>query len=111
MIDGQIAFWVDSTSARGAGTSAIIVPSTRRANTDEIPYAPFHDVQTYHVSALARAARSIFQEQWSIVLVWVRTRASGAVEKTGAVPAKHAADRFAAGGAQPDPGQAVGIWQ
>ena len=68
VIDGQIAFLggLDICSGRWDERDHRAV-NPRRVNTDEIPYAPFHDVQTYHVGALAARLAQFFKEQWSIV--------------------------------------------
>ncbi|HEX5023460.1 MAG TPA: phospholipase D-like domain-containing protein [Candidatus Binatia bacterium] len=68
VIDGRIAFLggLDLCSGRwdDRGHRAT---NPLRVNSDQSPYAPFHDVQSYHVGAVAARLEEFFKEQWRAV--------------------------------------------
>lgn len=68
VIDGRLAFLggLDICSGRWDERDHRAI-NPLRVNTDGSAYAPFHDVQTYHVGAPAQRLAKFFQEQWSIV--------------------------------------------
>ena len=68
VIDGHIAFLggLDLCSARWDDRQHR-ANNPQRVNADQSTYAPFHDVQTYHVGPVAEHLAKFFKEQWRAV--------------------------------------------
>ena len=68
VIDGQIAFLggLDLCSGRWDDRQHR-ADNPQRVNADQSSYAPFHDVQTYHVGAAAEHLATFFKQQWCAV--------------------------------------------
>ena len=68
VIDGKIAFLggLDLCSGRWDDRQHR-ANNPQRVNADQSAYAPFHDVQTYHLGPVAEHLAKFFQEQWRTV--------------------------------------------
>ncbi|MGH7797567.1 MAG: phospholipase D-like domain-containing protein [Candidatus Binatia bacterium] len=68
VIDGRMAFLggLDICSGRWDERDHRAV-NPRRVNADRTSYPPFHDVQSYHVGAVAEHLTRLFKEQWRAV--------------------------------------------
>lgn len=68
VIDGRMAFLggLDICSGRWDERDHRAVNS-RRVNADQTSYPPFHDVQSYHVGAVAERLTQLFKEEWRTV--------------------------------------------
>ena len=68
VIDGHIAFLggLDLCSSRWDDRQHR-ANNPQRMNADQSPYAPFHDVQSYHVGPVAEQLTKFFKEQWRVV--------------------------------------------
>jgi len=68
VVDGRMAFLggLDICSGRWDERDHRTV-NPRRVNADQTSYPPFHDVQSYHVGAVAERLTQLFKEQWRTV--------------------------------------------
>lgn len=98
VIDGRMAFLggLDICSGRWDERDHRAL-NPRRVNADGTPYAPFHDIQTYHVGPVAEYLTQLFKEQWRAVcyseLDLPATRRDSSVRLHNAIPVE--ADRVA----------------
>ena len=67
VVDGTIAFvgGLDLCSSRWDDRDHC-ADNPQRVDADQNPYAPFHDVQSYHVGAVAEKVAELFKQRWKL---------------------------------------------
>jgi phospholipase D1/2 len=68
VVDGAVAFLggLDLCSSRWDDRDHCD-DNPNRINTDQNPYGPFHDIQSYHTGAVAGKLAELFRERWRLV--------------------------------------------
>ena len=68
VVDGTIAFLggLDLCSSRWDDRDHC-ADNPQRVNADQNTYTPFHDVQSYHLGAVAKKLADLFKERWKLV--------------------------------------------
>ena len=91
VIDGTIAFLggLDLCSSRWDDRDHC-ADNPQRVNADQNPYTPFHDVQSYHVGAVAEKVAELFKHRWKLAyckdLDLPETRAEQRIDFPGSSP-------------------------
>jgi phosphatidylserine/phosphatidylglycerophosphate/cardiolipin synthase-like enzyme len=68
VVDGATAFLGGLDLCSGRWDDREHCPSNpKRINSDQHPYGPFHDIQSYHSGAVAEGLATLFKERWRIV--------------------------------------------